>query len=165
MQKRLNKPLILFLFLLLGSSFTAHKFYVSHYTIEYKNQDLQITIKVFTDDLEKALQQADAALRIDEGSDIKVLGPKISNYYLQHLHLTGDKAMKLNWVGYELENDLVWVYMEVTGLKEAPKSLEIRCDALTEIYEDQINLFRVDCGALEETFSLRKEESSRFIQK
>ncbi|MHB1278984.1 MAG: DUF6702 family protein [Bacteroidia bacterium] len=161
MPKKLSRSLLLLFVAVAASSFVLHKFYISHYTLEYKAQALQITVKVFTDDLEKALKQTDAALKIDEKSDPKVLGPKIMTYYKKHLQLKSDEALNLQWVGYELENDLVWIYLEVPALPSAPKSLEITCTALTEIYEDQINLFRVECGELKETFSLRKDESLR----
>lgn len=163
MLKKSSSILLLIFLAIATSSFVLHKFYISHYTIEYKNQALQITVKVFTDDLEKALKQADASLKIDEKSDPKVLGPKIMAYYKDHFHLKTDKPLTLNWVGYELENDLVWIYLEVQDLAKAPASMEIKCDALTEVYDDQINLFRVDCGELNETFSLRKEEAVKKI--
>lgn len=161
MLKKLSKPTLILALLLVLSSFVSHKFYVSHYTIEHKNAALQITAKVFTDDLEKALQQKEPALRIDERSDPKILGPKILAYFKEHFKLKSDKALNYEWVGYELEQDLVWIYLEVPSLPQAPKSLEINCDVLTEVYEGQINLFRVDCGDLEETFSLRKEETTK----
>lgn len=164
MLKKLSKSLFLLLALVATSGFVLHKFYISHHSIEYKNQTLQITVKVFTDDLELALKKADPSIKIDENSDPKVLGPKIMTYYKEHLQLKSDKALALQWVGYELENDLVWIYLEVPALASAPTSLEISCTALTEIYEDQINLFRVDCGELKETFSLRKDDTTKKVE-
>ncbi|HCS19145.1 MAG TPA: hypothetical protein DIW47_01035 [Bacteroidetes bacterium] len=161
MLKKLSRSLLLLCVAIAASSFVLHKFYISHYTLEYKTQTLQVTVKVFTDDLEKALKQTDPSIKIDENSDPEVLGPKILAYYNKHLQIKSNTALNFQWVGYELENDLVWIYLEVPALAAAPKSLEISCTALTEIYEDQINLFRVDCGELKETFSLRKDESLR----
>ncbi len=164
MPKKLSRSLLLLFVVVAASSFVLHKFYISHYTLEYKAQALQITVKVFTDDLEKALKQADPSIKIDEKSDPEVLGPKIMAYYKDHLQIKSDKALNLQWVGYELENDLVWIYLEVPALASAPKSLEIGCTALTEIYEDQINLFRVDCGELKETFSLKKDDTTKKVE-
>lgn len=164
MLKRLSSSFVAVCILYLSSGFLVHKFYISHYTLDYKNRSLQVTVKVFTDDLEKALRQGDAALKIDEKSDAKLLGPKIMAYYKEHLQLKTDKVQNLQWVGYELENDLVWIYLEVPEMASAPKSMEINCNVLTEIYEDQINLFRVNCGSLQETFSLRKEETVKKVE-
>jgi hypothetical protein len=163
MLKKLSSLVVVLAVLIFFSSFVAHKFYVSHYTVEYKSQALQLTIKVFTDDLEKALKQKDPALLINEKSDPKILGPKIMAYYKEHLQLKTDKALPLEWIGYELENDLVWIYLEIPDLAKVPTSIEIKCDALTEVYEDQINLFRLDCGELKETFSLRKGETVKKV--
>jgi hypothetical protein len=164
MLKRLTRLSFLFLFLMLFWSNSWHKFYVSHFTLEYRNQSVQITGKIFADDIEKALQKTNPAIRINEKSDPKIIEESLKNYLNQHIKLSFDgKDQPLNWVGYELENDLVWVYFEVKNRTEPPINLLVFCDVLTEIYDDQVSIFRVDIGKMKETFALRKDEKSHRI--
>lgn len=160
----LKKSIKLLFFLCLGlvmTSSSLHKFYLSHYTVEYKKESLQIVAKVFTDDMEKALQTKEPTLRIDEKQDPKILGPKLNAYYEKHLSFKDrDTELKYRYVGYELENDVIYIYFEVPDLAIDPGYLSIFCDALFEIYPDQVNLFRVDCGTIQETFTLKGDESS-----
>ena len=81
MPKKWNRFLpVLVLLTLTLNSFVLHKFYVSHYTLEYRDHSLQCTVKIFTDDLEKALREKNADLRIDERQDKKVLGKHLHTY-------------------------------------------------------------------------------------
>ncbi|MBI1222986.1 MAG: hypothetical protein GC180_10320 [Bacteroidetes bacterium] len=153
---------ILLLTLVFLSSASLHKFYVSHYTLDYRHQTLEITAKVFTDDLEKVLQTDDASLRIDERQDSKLLGKKISDYYSNHLQIQLDHhKIETDYVGYELDQDVLYVYMKIDSLSSAPKSLRIQCDALTESFPDQVNLFRVKCGSIDQTFFLNSSEKTK----
>jgi|GEM_PF-2064224 len=160
----LKKSIKLSLFLglvVLASSSIIHKFYLSHYSIDYKNESLQIVAKIFTDDLEKALQSKEPTLRIDEKQNKKIIGEKIAAYYEKHFSLKDrDTELKYRYVGYELENEITYVYLEVPNLLLDPGYLTIFCDALFEVYPDQVNLFRVDCGSILETFTLKGEEKS-----
>ena len=161
MLKKSIKPLILFLLVCLSTSSQMHKFYLSHYSVDYKNESLQIVAKIFTDDMEKALQIKEPTLRIDEKQNPKVLGPKLAEYFKKHLSFK-DRDIELlhQYLGYELENDLIYIYLEVPSLALDPGYLTVFCDALFEVYPDQVNLFRVKCGSIQETFTLKKGEES-----
>lgn len=157
MQKRVSKLFLLALTAALLWSFVPiHKFYVSHYTLEHRSNQLQITIKVFADDMEKAIQGIKPDIRLDERSKAEEISPLLDSYFQNHLKLAvKGKDIPIQLVGYELEHDLVWIYVKAE-VKKAPQNLSVFCDALTEVYEDQINIFRVDCGSLKNTFALKK---------
>lgn len=164
----LKKSISLFLLISLAflhQSASLHKFYVSHYTVDYRNEALQITIKVFADDLEKVLRNNHPKLRIDEKQDRKILGDAIYDYYVHHLSFVLDlKNTKPDYVGYELEQDIVYVYLQIDGLKKAPQQIIVNCDALTSDFEDQVNLFKLNCGKIQETLFLNKTETSKTVK-
>lgn len=161
MLKKSIKLLFLLVFVCATTASSTHKFYVSHYSVDYKKESLQIVAKIFTDDMEKALQVKEPTLRIDEKQNKEILGKKIATYYEKHLLIKDRKTeLKHRYVGYELENEVIYIYLDVPSLPVDPGFLTIFCDALFEIYPDQVNLFRVDCGSIQETFTLTREESS-----
>jgi len=161
MLKKSIKLLFLLALVCATSSSTFHKFYVSHYSVDYKKESLQIVAKIFTDDMEKALQMKEPTLRIDEKQNKEVLGKKIAAYFEKHLSFKDrDTELKHKYVGYELENEVIYIYLEVPSLAIDPGYLTIFCDALFEIYPDQVNLFRVECGSIQETFTLKGDETS-----
>ncbi len=165
MLKKSIKILLAALFVAISSSNTLHKFYVSHYSVDYKKESLQIVAKIFTDDMEKALQMKEPTLRIDEKQNKEILGKKIAAYFEKHLRFKDrDTNLKHQYVGYELENEVIYVYLEVPSLAIDPGFLTIYCDALLEVYPEQVNLFRVDCGSIQETFALKGEETSKDLK-
>lgn len=138
-----------------------HKFYVSHYTLEHRSNQIQITAKVFADDMELALQGIDKNIRLNEKSKPEEISALLSQYYQKHLRLSSkSRAIPIEYVGYELEHDLVWIYL-MADVKKAPSQLSVFCDALTEVYEDQINIFRLEVGAIKNTFALKKGDFQR----
>ena len=60
---------------------SIHKFYVSTTEIELKKESktLQITAKLFIDDLELLLQQTDKSLRLDKDSNVKLIDSLLKN--------------------------------------------------------------------------------------
>ena len=107
-------------------SFTGHKFYVSHYRIDYKDNSLQLTAKIFTDDLEKVISTPNRSYRINEKESTDTLNRVLNAYLQKHLRLKADGSpVTLQWVGFEKEADVTWLYLEMGSLKKAPASLHV----------------------------------------
>lgn len=156
-KKYLSLCLLVFLF----CSFTGHKFYVSHYRIDYKTSSLQVTAKIFTDDLEKAISTGSKKYRINEQEQADTLNRVLFDYVKGHFRLKADGEMKaLQWVGFETEADITWIYFEIPGLKKAPSSLHIFCSSLTEIYDEQVNLFNIGVNDAKKTFFLNENDQN-----
>jgi len=127
----------------LGWKVLFHPFYLSLTEIRYNNtnQSIEIAQKIFWDDLEVALGNKNK-------TKVDFLNPKNKAYleemvkvYLlekNEIKVNGQKA-NLAYLGYEIEEDAAWFYMEATNIP-LPKKVEIKSDILVESFESQQNI-------------------------
>lgn len=146
---KINKKLVIpILFLLLGVfSSSAHPFHVSLCQVDYnpENQSLEISVKIFVDDLLVALNEEEHnKLYIGEDRENENTDKYIFDYLTQKLQLkVNDRDVLANFVGKELEKDVVWTYLEVEDIK-ALDEIEVSCGLLTEVFDDQSNIVQVN---------------------
>lgn len=144
----LFKRLILILLCAATLPAVAHDFHISKGRIEYnaEQQELQITLHLFIDDLEKALQQAGAPkLFLATERELPQATSYLTQYLRRHFQLQLDgQPAAWNLVGFEPSDDLsaIWVYLQL-DTPQAPAQLELRYDALTEVYADQKNIIQL----------------------
>lgn len=135
--------LIVAVFLALTGAKALHKFYVGICIIEYNEeaQTLETTIKLFRDDLERVLSEFHGAtIKIDPGNNDAQINDKISNYVLERFTLTGldNEALAMRFIGFEAEEDLVWLYVESEC--GGVKTIEVRNSLLFELEEEQSHI-------------------------
>lgn len=133
----------------------AHPLHVSVTEIEFdqKEKSLEIMMRIFTDDLEEAVRKK-------QQRKLNLLDPArtttdalIGDYLAAHFTVKVDnRALKLEYLGHELEADAVICYIEVKNVKKW-KTIEITNDIIMEVYNDQSNLVNVTFG--DEVKSLR----------
>lgn len=144
-----------------------HEFHVSTTDIEYvvEQEQVQIVMHLFIDDLELALQQA--------GAPKLFLGtPNELPQTRQHLSSYLEKKFRLSWnghylptpmLGYEMSDDMqaIWVYLQANTTRDL-QSIEVQNTVLTEIYSDQKNIvkFKAEQGKKRATFLLSKDRTS-----
>jgi len=130
------------LFILLQLVHGAHPFFVSVTEIEYieKESVLGISTKIFYDDLEKTLKIASGRELDIVNGDRKQNLAHITAYFEKHFSLyNGTTAIRYKVIGYEIEADAAFVYLEapVAGL---PPRLTVNTDLLYELDRSQINM-------------------------
>lgn len=134
-----------------------HPFFVSAIEIEHNPKDAtaEISIRIFTDDLEKTLQkQSTTTIDIIKPNNKAVIDLKISQYIGQKLQLKiNGKAVKFNYIGYEIVKESTWSYFEVTEVKEM-NSVDINCSILHDFETSQINLFHVKSKGNQKSYKL-----------
>jgi hypothetical protein len=165
--KKLHNPLRLcglLSLLLFSSSHSRHEFHASVTKMEYnaKEQVFEISMRIFTDDFEKALSAAsnskvnlsDAPSRTTDKND-----PLIDQYVQAHFRfLTPQKQMKpVKYVGREVEADANWLYLEMP-FAEPFKGGVLKQDVLTEAFDDQVNMVNVRYQTQKKTFVFRKNQ-------
>lgn len=128
-----------------------HPIHVSVCTIEHnpESQALQVTIKIFADDLEDALNQGnyrpDSLTYLDTFQDDAA--PEVTwsiEKYLGDVFeiRVNEEPVNWNYLGQEREDLAMWCYLEVTGI-ESVNQVEVRNQVLMDLYRDQINLVHV----------------------
>lgn len=144
------------LFLIWFGGASVHPLHVSVMEIAHdtNEKELEITLRVFTDDLETAIRNQ---LNQPEVTILEPIGSttdKLTWAYLQgKLNVTLDgKKQVLKYLGHEKDEDAMVFYIQVQPVK-AWETIELKNSVLTELYSDQSNL--VNVTVKEETKSLR----------
>ncbi len=127
----------------------AHPYYVSVTDIKYNEakKTLEISCKLFTNDLEDALKRTTKSkVDIINPADRKATEKILDNYIQKRLIIKlNKKTISYTFVGYEKEEDLIWAYFEFYS-KEPPKTLEIDDKILYDFLKEQINLVHATVG-------------------
>ncbi len=154
--------------LLLNVTLLFHPFHVSVCTMHYAEQDqsIQITLKLFADDLEETLNNKTTTQ--SQQTYIDVLNPKdkaaitaiISTYIGQHLRVSvNGKPVETAFLGYEMEDFAMWCYLEITGIAQIDQ-MEVENTILTESFDDQTNIVQVDYKGDEKSMKLAIDNPS-----
>lgn len=155
--------LLLLLVFPLVSATSAHKFYVSITKIEYvkEKSSLQIITKIFTDDIEDALQQRyDSSISLDTQKETKTVDEDVKKYLLQKISIkVNGKPVQLDYIGKEYDVDMLVAYMEVTNVPDL-KSLEIDNKILMEIFPEQQNIIHLKTPTSRKSLILDNDEPS-----
>lgn len=150
---------------LLGSRpLTLHEFHASITQMQYdpKGRTFEISIRIFTDDFEKALSAASGS-RITLGGTDKN-DPLIEKYIHAHFAYANSQkqAKPIKYVGHEVEADAHWLYLEMP-YTEPFRGGVLKQNALMELFDDQVNMVNIQYQGRKKTFVFRKSQSTQAL--
>lgn len=123
-----------------------HPFFVGVTEIQHnaKDRTLEISVKIFSDDLEKTLTKAaNSPIDLKSPRDSVKTNKMVAAYIQQHLQLKVDgKPVQQVFIGYEGEREATWCFILVNNIAAVHK-LEINNTLLYDAFEQQINLMHV----------------------
>jgi hypothetical protein len=132
--------------MLLAARPVPHPFHVSVVEINHNSRDqtLEFSCKLFTDDFEKVLvQNYKAKVDLINPTNKAAMDSLIKKYILSHLSIKADgKQLPLNYLGFERENEAVYTYLEVENIK-AVKKIELSNKLMQDLFKDQTNLIHI----------------------
>jgi hypothetical protein len=133
------------MFLLLLSY--LHPVHMSVTEINYSEKDkaLQITSRIFIDDLELSIRRdlKDEDLDLLKPGNGKTTDQLISAYLAKHLKVKVDgKPVVQKYLGSEVEDVAIICYIEIPNIKKL-KTIEPMNDVIQETHADQSNLVHV----------------------
>ena len=145
------------------SSFHAskHPFFVSVIDISHKPKEnsLQISIKLFTNDFEDALKRSTK-------KNVDILHPKnksemdsmIMNYISKRFNLTINlKKQMFQFIGYEKEEEAIWTYLEIKNIP-VPKKINIETKLLYDYLPQQINIVHTEINGVKKSSKVTNPE-------
>lgn len=143
----------------LTASRPAHDFHASVTQMQYnpKEKTFEISIRIFTDDLERALSQAsNAPIHSDKDSKNDAL---LERYIRSHfVYMTPQKqAKRLIYVGHEVEADANWLYLEMP-YTESIRNGVLKQSVLMEMFDDQVNMVNIQYLGQKKTVVFRKNQ-------
>lgn len=138
---------IIFVFITISlASFTLHKYYLSYTKINYAkdSKSLQVTMKIFTDDLENVLnQQFKINAQLNSDREINNINKHLSEYINDKFEIEVNKAKKdYTFLGKEYKNDETNIYLEIENIDKI-ETITITNKMLMEIFNDQQNIIKV----------------------
>lgn len=127
-------------------AFTFHPFYISvtEMLLNSKTKSLEISCKMFAEDLEDVLKQ-NYKVPVDLGNDkMQATNNKLINDYIsKHFSINIDsKTAALHFVGFEKENESVYCYCEVLNVPAIQK-ITVNNTILQDYKQEQINIMHV----------------------
>jgi len=137
----------LILFIIGFQVFGSHPFYVSICEVDYKSEtkSLEISLRIFTDDLESTLQDWGTEKPfLGESNEIAQADSLLKKYILQVLNIEIDnKKQILNYLGKEVEQELTWIYLEAQNIPDF-EQITISNRLLLQSFPNQTNLIHVN---------------------
>jgi len=134
-----------------------HPIHVSTSNIEYNSKDnrLEVICTIFTDDFEAALaKQYHAKIDLNKADMHRAMDALVKNYLNSNLQVkAGDAAVRLNYLGFEINRESADVYLESDKINR-PKKMEADVSLLHNLFDDQINIVHIIVGGVRKSEKL-----------
>ncbi|WP_233268293.1 DUF6702 family protein [Cellulophaga sp. L1A9] len=166
-MKSLKKVFLILLFPLLAFT-TAHKFYVTVTNIAYSEKDkaLQITSRIFIDDLEKTLNERYGIKgRMATENELKDIEVYIEKYIRSKFIITiNQEQREYTYIGKKYDNDIIVVYLEVPEVNYPEmKSISATNEMLTDMFDEQQNVVHFKLLGAKKSFVLTRDNNKGML--
>ncbi|MGH7495270.1 MAG: DUF6702 family protein [bacterium] len=140
-----------------------HPYYISICEVDHiaQAQTLEITFKIFTDDLEEALAaQGAGKMHLGTAEEDKNAGRYIFSYLKKKVAflVEGDSAT-FTYIGKEVEAEITWCYVEAKNVAAISK-IEVVNRLLLERHDEQVNIVHVKADSKRKSLLLHKNRVS-----
>ncbi|MEZ2415931.1 DUF6702 family protein [Muriicola sp. E247] len=149
-------------------AFGVHKFYVSVTQVEYyaPEEAIQITSRVFIDDLEKALlERYDVQTFLATSKEVKETDGIVERYLMAKfvVRINGSKV-EYKYLGKKTDSDLMILFLEIPGISlDKLKSIEIQNELLMDVFEEQKNILHFKIGDRKKSYVLIRESNKGML--
>jgi uncharacterized protein YuzE len=164
----LIKKGFLFLLLPLFAFTVAHKFYISVTNVDYSEKDdaLQITTRIFLDDLNAVLQERyDIEAKIGSDNESQLDLEYFKKYLKSKFIVALDgKVTSYTIIGKKYDTDMVICYLEVPKINLSQlKSISVENEILTDLYDEQQNVVHFKINGKKKSFVLIKSDTKGML--
>ncbi|UYZ63257.1 DUF6702 family protein [Hymenobacter weizhouensis] len=163
--RRLLLPLLLLLPLAVA---WAHAYHASILEMRHNSQKqrLEMALKIFTDDLEKALSEGQPApVRLDVTPRAQ-LNPLLTRLLTRSVQLSlrpGQPAQPLTLVGLQKETDAYWLYFTAPA-PATLTGLTLHHRLLLDLFPDQMNIVNLDAGGHKQSLLFREGQEKQEVK-
>lgn len=154
-------PLCIVTILCIGIlGFSQHDFHTSITRMDFnaKEKSFEISIRVFTDDLEKALSKDNNSQKFvvlnNDKNDVFV-----EKYIRKHFGLLAASKQKktYTYIGKEQEADATWIYVEVP-CPESIVGFSMQNSIMLDLFDDQVNLVNFNYQGQKKSYIFKTED-------
>ena len=156
---------LLLLVLPLFAFTSMHKFYMSVTNLVYVEKDaaLQITSRVFIDDLEAVfVERYEFDAKLGTNNESTESDKYLEKYLNAKFELTiNGQSKAYDFIGKKYEDDMVIFYVEVPKIElNDIKSISLKNEILTDLYDEQQNIVHFKIKEKKKSFVLHKENAT-----
>lgn len=166
MKKNLLRFILPVFLIILLSSFAWHKFYVSVTQIDFvpNKKRVEITSRIFIDDLEKALEKRfKKKFYLTSSREIENADVLIQEYLKEKIKIAvNKKAQNIEYLAREVEGDVLIFYTKIAISKKI-NTFEIYNSLLTDIYKEQQNIVHTNINGNKNSFLFTNSETNQKI--
>jgi hypothetical protein len=146
-----------------GGSALAHGFHASFSVLEFnaRTGSLEIIHRIFIQDLELALSdETKAPFTLNDSPEHQA---RVRDYLIDVFRVSADgKPLTIDWVGFELKVDTMFVYQEVRNAG-APKTLTVKDSILTTSHPGQVNTVNITKDGRTQTLIFTKTDDAQTV--
>lgn len=143
--------------LMIGLICLVHPFFVSVIEINHnpKEHTVEVSIRAFIDDIESTLSKNNkVTIDLNNPKDKAVVDKLVEKYMVEKIKIMTDgKLQNMQYIGYEVKQESVWVYFEIEHINTL-KKVEVTCNLLYDYQQKQINIFHVKANGIEKSYKL-----------
>lgn len=141
-------PTIIFLFVVTAIPVSSHPFYFSLSAIKINapQKSMEISCKLFTDDLENALNQLNKnKIPLSASTKDSKVNTVLYEYLSERLKIwINGKPIVLKFVGFEVDNEVTWCYLEADVNLNPENKMNLINTLLYDFLPDQTNLVQFE---------------------
>ena len=149
-----NIKLFIIIYIVSHLPIYCHSFHasISSFDCKKNTSTIEITMKLFTDDIEYALRSLENPdLVLDSKANLHNIDSLIFSYIKMNLVLLlNNKKTELLWIGKEIDNDITWCYLEIENIDKLFE-LKIKNSLFFSFFDDQLNICHFYCNDKPET--------------
>ncbi len=147
---------------------TAHKFYLSVTNIEYSKKDnaLQITTRLFIDDMDRLLlERYGIHAKLGTSEESAVVQEYLETYLREKFSVAvNGNETPFVFLAEQYENDVMVCYLEVNKVSlEEVETIAVRNAVLTDLFEEQQNVVHFKIAGTKKSFVLMKENNKGML--
>lgn len=163
------KKILIVLCLPLVAFTTVHKFYVSVTNVGFSEKDdaLQITTRIFIDDLEAVLlERYDITTKLATDNESELADEYLEKYFRKKFQIEiNNEQQAYDFIGRRYDNDVCIFYLEVPKIQlSVVKSIQIQNQILTDLFDEQQNLVHFKVKGEKKSFVLHKSDTKGMLK-
>ena len=166
-MKKAGAYIFLLLLAVTLTSATVHKYYVSVFQVEYAPQkkELQITARIFIDDLDAALSKKyGKKLYLTATKEIPEATDYIKKYFSDKVHIKVNGVVKpVAFLERETEDDILICYLTVPAGAKV-NSIEVNNTFLFEAHSEQQNIIHTKVNGIKRSLMLTPDSPTGTLE-
>ena len=142
-----------------------HDFHVSITRVDYADQELQCTLRLFTDDLEQRIEK-EVGLKLALGTpeESPQADEAISAYIEEQFRIEMDNSpLEFKFLGKEVDYEMVYLHFYFP-CPEVPKSLSISNRVFFDSFDDQSNIVNVRIDGMLRSAFLNSSKTAQILE-